>query len=82
MLIAGIGLIVILILAAMTGLTIYATYKDCDPIKLGLVDKPDQVPLQISDTRSSRRFITEAVAETTLYPLAPNVPKCISLLPG
>lgn len=43
MLVAGIGLIVILVLAGMTGLTIYATYKDCDPIKQGLVDKPDQL---------------------------------------
>nr|XP_039267207.1 sodium-coupled monocarboxylate transporter 1-like [Styela clava] len=41
--ISGIGLIIIMILAAMTGLTIYATYEDCDPINNGDVDKADQL---------------------------------------
>ena len=39
----GLGLVVILILAGMTGLTIYATYKDCDLLDSNKVSKADQV---------------------------------------
>lgn len=50
MFIAGIGLVLILILAGMTGLTIYATYRDCDPINSGQVEKADQLfPYTIMD---------------------------------
>ena len=39
----GIGLIVILAMAGMTGLTIYATYKGCDPRTSGQISTQDQV---------------------------------------
>lgn len=39
----GLGLVVILILAGMTGLTIYATYKDCDLLDSKKISKSDQV---------------------------------------
>jgi len=39
----ALGLIVILVLAGMTGLTIYATYKECDLLDSNKVRKPDQV---------------------------------------
>ena len=32
-----------LALAMLAGLVMYATYDGCDPLTLGLVDKPDQV---------------------------------------
>nr|XP_002119750.3 sodium-coupled monocarboxylate transporter 1-like [Ciona intestinalis]XP_026695018.1 sodium-coupled monocarboxylate transporter 1-like [Ciona intestinalis]XP_026695019.1 sodium-coupled monocarboxylate transporter 1-like [Ciona intestinalis] len=37
------GLVIILVLAGMTGLTIYATYKDCDPIDSKQIGKSDQL---------------------------------------
>nr|XP_039268550.1 sodium-coupled monocarboxylate transporter 1-like [Styela clava] len=47
---SAIGLIIIMILAGMTGLTIYAIYKECDPISSGEVDKADQLfPYVIMD---------------------------------
>ncbi|CAK8690687.1 sodium-coupled monocarboxylate transporter 1-like [Clavelina lepadiformis] len=39
----GIGLVVILVLAGMTGLTIFATYRHCDPIDSGKIRKSDQL---------------------------------------
>ena len=39
----GIGLIIILMMAGMTGLTIYATYKGCDPRTSGQISTQDQV---------------------------------------
>ena len=41
----AIGLIVILVLAGMTGLTIFALYKDCDILDSKKITKPDQVML-------------------------------------
>jgi len=49
----GIGLVVILVLAGMTGLTIYATYRFCDPISSKEISKPDQLfPFIVMDILS------------------------------
>jgi len=49
----SIGLIVILVLAGMTGLTIYATYQHCDPLTTGQINKPDQLfPFIVMDILS------------------------------
>lgn len=44
------ALVLIITLTCMIGVTMYAFYKDCDPVKYGLVDKPDQMlPLMVLD---------------------------------
>lgn len=47
----SVGLIIILVLAGMTGLVIYSTYKNCDPIKNGQINKGDQVKITIKITK-------------------------------
>jgi len=43
-------LVGIITLTCMSGIVMYAFYKDCDPVKFGLVDKPDQMlPLLVLD---------------------------------
>ncbi|XP_074659559.1 sodium-coupled monocarboxylate transporter 1-like [Tubulanus polymorphus] len=37
------GLVLLMTLSSMCGMIIYATYKDCDPLTLGLVKKQDQL---------------------------------------
>jgi len=49
----SIGLIIILVLAGMTGLVIYSTYKNCDPIKNNQIGKGDQLfPFIVMDILS------------------------------
>ncbi|XP_072046249.1 sodium-coupled monocarboxylate transporter 1-like [Amphiura filiformis] len=37
------GMVVVVSLACLSGLTMYAYYKDCDPLSLGIVSKSDQL---------------------------------------
>lgn len=47
------ALLVINLLAFLLGLVMFAFYSECDPVKIGLVDKPDQlVPLMVLDVLS------------------------------
>jgi len=44
------GLVVIITLTCMIGITMFAFYKDCDPVKFGLINKADQMlPLMVLD---------------------------------
>lgn len=44
------GLVLIITLTCMIGVTMFAFYKDCDPVKLGLISKSDQLlPLMVLD---------------------------------
>lgn len=44
------GLVIIIALSCMIGLTMFAFYKDCDPVKFGLIKKADQMlPLMVLD---------------------------------
>ncbi|XP_060555332.1 sodium-coupled monocarboxylate transporter 1-like isoform X2 [Ruditapes philippinarum] len=48
-----IGYDTILLLCCLVGVVMYAFYSECDPVKSGLVDKPDQlVPLWMMDLLS------------------------------
>lgn len=45
------GLVIIVCMACLLGVIMFAFYADCDPIKFGLIDKSDQlVPLYVMDT--------------------------------
>ena len=37
------GMAAIITLSCLVGVVMYAFYADCDPVKFGLIDKPDQV---------------------------------------
>lgn len=39
----GIGLVMVLGICNYTGLVMFATYFDCDPVKAGVVEKPDKM---------------------------------------
>lgn len=43
LLIFVIGLLLILGFCCFTGIIMFATYDDCDPVKAGLIDKPDTI---------------------------------------
>ncbi|XP_060553235.1 sodium-coupled monocarboxylate transporter 1-like [Ruditapes philippinarum] len=48
------ALVVINALACLLGVVMFAFYSKCDPVKVGLVDKPDQlVPLMVLDVLGS-----------------------------
>ena len=40
-----IGLILLFTMAVLAGLTMYAYYETCDPLKSGCVARPDQVSI-------------------------------------
>ncbi|CAG2120395.1 unnamed protein product, partial [Medioppia subpectinata] len=45
------GLIVLALMAVMSGMAIFAKYHDCDPITLGFIKRPDQLmPYFVMDT--------------------------------
>lgn len=39
----AVGMLVIIILAGLAGLTMFAIYHDCDPLDTGKISKSDQV---------------------------------------
>lgn len=43
LLVGGLGTVVTVILAIITGLTMYTVYEGCDPLSSGKVEKSDQV---------------------------------------
>lgn len=65
------------LLFAFTGLIAYATYADCDPLKSGQIEKPDQViPFMVGEKLShlsglSGLFVSAVYA---------SVLRCISFL--
>lgn len=42
------GMILIKLCAIYLGLLIYAKYAHCDPVKSGIIEKPDQVRVTVS----------------------------------
>ena len=47
------GLILLAVMAIMSGVVIYGKYRDCDPVTLGIIERHDQlVPYFVMDTLS------------------------------